>query len=79
MKTYRLKVDGVKLGVYTMDAETEHKFKYFPDLQMIPVEPATDKERQERNFNSIMAELVSILNPEMSEQEQVKECLDGRR
>lgn len=62
MKTYRLKVDGLNLGVYTMSEETEHKFRYFPDLQMIPVKPTTDREKQERTFNSIMEELVTILN-----------------
>ena len=76
MKTFRLKVDGKNLGIFTMSAETEKKFNYFPDLQMIPVAPATEREKQERSFNSIMSEIVCILNPLP---EQVKECLDGRR
>ena len=55
-------MDGLNLGVYTMDPETERKFRYFPDLDMIPTTPATDREKQERTFNSIMEELVTILN-----------------
>ena len=79
MKTYKLKHKNKNLGVYTMDAETERKFRYFPDLQMIQTTPGTEREKQERGFNSIMAELVAIMNPSMTEQEQVQECLDGRR
>ena len=79
MKTYKLMYGDKNLGVYTMDTETERKFGYFTDLDMIPVKPATDRERQERTFNSIMAELVAILSPDITEQEQIKECLDGRR
>ena len=79
MKTFKLMYGDKNLGVYTMDTETERKFGYFTDLDMVQVKPATDRERQERTFNSIMAEIVSIMAAGITEQEQITECLEGRR